>query len=85
MADQYPTIEQIREVIPWACHRYVDHEHDWLKCPECLAAREIHHDFGARVSGQMICDDCGKDYYHHPQYDPEPCLTKLCNGRIVKL
>jgi len=24
----------------WACQRYGDWEHDWMDCPECLAAYE---------------------------------------------
>lgn len=25
---------------PWACSQWGGHEHDWLDCPECLAAYE---------------------------------------------
>lgn len=46
---------------------------------------------GDRVSGEMICDKCGQDYYHHPAewrkvgYGNVPFLNVLCDGRLVKL
>ena len=46
---------------------------------------------GERVSGQLICEKCGKDYYSHPMdwrvigYGNVPFLNVLCDGRRVKL
>ncbi len=44
-----------------------------------------------RASGLVICEHCGKDYYHHP-YASEcrddqghPFLHVTCDGDIVKL
>ena len=44
-----------------------------------------------RVSGDCICESCGKVYYDH-QYDMDevdyngrPFLIVLCNGERVKL
>lgn len=44
-----------------------------------------------RASGHCVCIACGKTFFDHPDdldhpsYDGLPCLTKLCDGRIVKL
>jgi len=44
-----------------------------------------------RANGELICKECGKDYYSHPlcyeflNFYDEPFLNILCNGDIVKL
>lgn len=44
-----------------------------------------------RASGDCLCPDCGKEYWHHPQakeflsWDGYPFLHRLCNGKLVKL
>ncbi len=44
-----------------------------------------------RVSGDCICTQCSRDYYSHPlapewtDWDSEPYLNRLCDGRLVKL
>lgn len=46
---------------------------------------------GERTSGEMICDRCGQDYYHHPMdwrvigHGNVPFLNVLCDGRRAKL
>jgi hypothetical protein len=42
-----------------------------------------------RVSGDMVCEQCGKTFYKHPLDGPEgfqgKFLNRLCDGRLVKL
>lgn len=44
-----------------------------------------------RASGDVVCDECGDSYYHHPcdmkQLDNEdrPFLRVACDGRRLKL
>lgn len=46
---------------------------------------------GERCSGEMVCEKCGQDYYHHPAdwrvigYGNVPFLNVLCSGERVKL
>jgi hypothetical protein len=51
---------------------------------ELLADVEI-----VRIGGNQDCEICGKVYYAHPDaylgYDRQPILTRLCDGRVVKL
>lgn len=43
-----------------------------------------------RASGELICKQCGKDYYSHPPAKEFPAwhggawLKWLCNGDLVK-
>jgi hypothetical protein len=45
-----------------------------------------------RAGGDVVCEQCGKKYYDHPQYtkalsciDGSPVLNQLCDGSLVKL
>jgi hypothetical protein len=43
-----------------------------------------------RASGDCVCEICGKKYYQHKftehrDWNDDPFLNKLCDGRIVKL
>ena len=43
-----------------------------------------------RASGNCICEVCGKTYYKHPftdhrDWNDDPYMNRLCDGRIVKL
>ena len=43
-----------------------------------------------RASHLCVCDDCGREYWRHPNTDHrdntgQPYMRKLCNGDIVKL
>jgi hypothetical protein len=44
-----------------------------------------------RAHGEIICPDCGKEYWRHPWFmeclgmDDQPYLKRLCNGDLVKL
>lgn len=38
-----------------------------------------------RCSGEMVCEQCGKQYYDHPQHIPYHWLNIICNGDAVKL
>ena len=46
---------------------------------------------GERCSGEMVCEQCGRDYFSHPSdwrvigYGNVPFLNVLCDGRRVKL
>lgn len=44
-----------------------------------------------RSSGQCVCEACGREYWRHPHaeewvdWQGEPWLRRLCDGRLVKL
>ena len=46
---------------------------------------------GERTSGDMLCEQCGREYFVHPldwrliEYGNVPFLNVLCDGRRVKL
>jgi hypothetical protein len=73
----------------WACPRYGDFEHDWLDCPECLAAYETWLELGGldyeRASGLCICEACGEQYYDHPPHPVFAFLVVTCDCRLWKL
>jgi hypothetical protein len=38
-----------------------------------------------RASGACICEVCGEEYYDHAPVIGYDWLTRLCDGRLVKL
>lgn len=39
-----------------------------------------------RVSGEMICPECGKPYWRHESVAKEaPTLIRACDGRLLKI
>jgi hypothetical protein len=38
-----------------------------------------------RCGGDVVCEQCGKVYYRHPQAASAPFLTVLCDGSVCKL
>ena len=40
-----------------------------------------------RASGEVICIECGKEYWKHPQVakDEVPTLVRGCDGKLLKL
>lgn len=38
-----------------------------------------------RCSGDVLCWDCGRKFYDHPQEIEFPFLNVLCDGSVVKL
>jgi hypothetical protein len=65
--------------------------HDDLGCaPELMPEDERERVYGEtqdwqRTSGGCICNDCGKLYYDHRSVLGALWLTRLCDGRFVKL
>lgn len=60
---------------PLATHEYV------VRCEGQGLAR-LDRD---RCGGDVICTDCGRKYYDHPQDLDHPYLNVLCDGSAVKL
>lgn len=40
-----------------------------------------------RASGEVICEECGKEYWRHPQVAKAevPTLVRACDGKLLKL
>jgi hypothetical protein len=38
-----------------------------------------------RKDGSLVCDQCKKDFYHHPKHERYPWLVKACSGNLYKL
>lgn len=38
-----------------------------------------------RVSGLVVCDACGLEFYDHKPFATMPFLTELCDGSVAKL
>jgi hypothetical protein len=38
-----------------------------------------------RCGGDVVCVDCGRKFYDHPQEKEHPFLNVLCDGSVVKL
>lgn len=38
-----------------------------------------------RCGGDVLCNDCGRKFYDHPQEKEFPFLNVLCDGSVVKL
>lgn len=38
-----------------------------------------------RAGGEVVCEECGAQYYDHPEAVPYKWLHVLCNGKFVKL
>lgn len=67
---------------------YVDDDHHSSDCSQLVLDKEAAR--MVRASGACICDICGKTYYKHPftdhrDWNGDPWLNRLCDGRIAKL
>ena len=38
-----------------------------------------------RCGGDVLCPDCGRKFYDHPEEEEFPFLNVLCDGSVVKL
>jgi hypothetical protein len=59
-------------------------DNDVDKIPSKYRAAFENGDY-KRASGGVICEECGKDYYHHPELSGARWLTILCDDSLVKL
>ena len=69
---------------------FVDHDGDTKEVSKHLV--KIDEPWFDRAGGDVVCEQCGKKYYDHPQYvkalsciDGSPVLNQLCDGSLVKL
>ena len=73
--------------MPISYDLYVQHD-ELGNAPHLLSAEDkalIDSGDTPRVCGQVICVHCGREYNDHPEVIGALWLTKLCDGRIVKL
>lgn len=54
--------------------------HDWFAALGDTTRPDAH-----RCSGQVVCLECGYEYYDHPRHPAIECLTITCQGEVVKL
>lgn len=52
---------------------------------DLIVADGVGHVDRGRAGGDVLCEECGRKLYDHPQWPPMPFLHILCDGSVVKL